>query len=683
MKRRTVQILFVVGLVLGVGLAAAATWTFDGTVSDGPTISVDNGPSIELLGSHYANLTDPHGPNSVTWNTSDGFATFSSAASTDATVSQLEGTYTKLQSVNASTSQMTIDPLDKSLIGVDGSASLLHFADAGINDGQTDLSLVSSSGVNVTFTGLNSTNETVYLVTGGSIAASTSTNSSGAATFSGLAAASQTDYSLAQSTGGSGSGPEPPNVNNSTAIPTNHVDVADADVNMRIDVSDPEIPNDELTVIWYVDKEAVGSKTYATNTTAEFEYTPPLAGNHAWYVEVYDSHNLLTTSDTFFFATTKNLTVRDETSNETLNNVSIDIRYFFKETADKDPLIVERTSTDGKINMSGLPGNRDFVAVARAEGYVNRRIWVSSLYQQDTIYLLNESTDWITNTFRLRDYSGDFPPSESVLQIQAPINETWKTVEGDYFGATGKFDAHLRRGVRHRLVLINPNTGERRVLGPFTPTRDGAEHIIEITNNGDPKLIDEGPYVGFRPGTNSVPELNATTVGVEIEPLRKNMSSYSVEWILSTSSGNTTLSTLSGSNVDGETLTTDLNLTNQSGAKLYAIVNFTTQDGESGVRSKVYSIRKTYVNKHNLLNSLARIAGAVVNGSLFTSLIAIFGSVFVGGISGARLRLSTEGIGLVMLGCMIGFGIVGWLGWPVVLIAGVVWLVASALRRGI
>lgn len=683
MDRKIIKISFVIGLIIGVGFVSAASWGI--YVDSGVTLDKESGPQVKILTDDRANLTDPFGTDSVVWNTSNGRARFTSSGNTEISVSQIEGTYTRTQDVDTRDKELTINPADKSPIIVNGSPSVFEFADAGINNNQVDLVMTSQSATNVTFTGLSAVDETVYLAADGSITAASTSNQSGAVTFRDLAASSSTQYVLIQSNNNYSvnNTPVAPTVDNSSASPTNYTNVGNETPTLRINISDGDFPDDELTVVWYRDGQQLATHTYFENTTATLNYTEPIAGNHSWSVRVVDDYTLENRSDTFWFQTPNDLDVADEESNQTLSNVSVSIRYFFKETAEEDPLIVERESTGGTINMSGLPANRDFVAVARADGWVNRRVWVSSLYEQDRIWLLNESADYVTTTFRLRDYSGNFPPDETVLQVQGPINESWKTVEGDYFGGTGKFDSHLRRNVRHRLVLINAETGDRRVLGHFTPTRDGAEHIIEITQRGEISIIDEGPYAGFRPGTGSLPATNATTSTVEIQPMEKNMSQYNVTWILNRTSENGTLRRLSGSQRDGETLTTDLNLTGEVGSEVIVVVEWTTEDGESGTFSKVYGIRESYQHEHSLFEAIAGITASLTNPGLWTSFVSLFGSVLFGGIVASRLRLSSEGIGLVVIAALVGFGLLGWIGWPVPLIAGLVWIVASGLRRGL
>jgi hypothetical protein len=268
-----------------------------------------------------------------------------------------------------------------------------------------------------------------------------------------------------------------PTVDNQSATPDTTGQSVDSPVDLTVSVDDSDFSNagDSLTVDYYVDGSQVGSKQ--TSSAGEVTYTlsDVDAGSHSWHVEVHDEYGHTIISETFNFTTASSLQILDEENPSQLvkDNVTVTVRLYADDT------VTKREVSDGTVDMSGLPLNSTIVATTQADGWIDRRVLIRDLTQQQEIYLLNSSSNAISVAFDLQDKSGNFPEDNSQLYVQKALNTTntdgleWQTVTGDYFGADGSFPTQLLYQQRYRLVIQN-SQGDRRVLGNFIPTESGS-----------------------------------------------------------------------------------------------------------------------------------------------------------------------------------------------------------------
>jgi hypothetical protein len=257
--------------------------------------------------------------------------------------------------------------------------------------------------------------------------------------------------------------------------------VTSKDTELSIQVNDSDFATaqgDTVTVDFYVDGSQAGSTTVSSNGTASYTASVSTGGTHTWHAEITDSYGETATSDTFNFEAPGTLYVYSESNpNELVDNATVEIRFYGEEN-----FVVERSTTNGKIDMSGLPADQEFVAVAKASGYYDRRIYVSSLYEQQSVFLLPDSQNAVYNVFELVDQSGNYPAGETRLIIQRALNTSgslnWVTVAGDFFGATNEFPVYLRYNQRYRVIIEN-DAGDRRVIGAYSATdEDNPKQII-------------------------------------------------------------------------------------------------------------------------------------------------------------------------------------------------------------
>ncbi len=216
---------------------------------------------------------------------------------------------------------------------------------------------------------------------------------------------------------------------------------------------------------WYVDGEQVA--TGATPT-----WTPSNNGVHEVTLEVEDDQGQTDSESKSVFVGANDmftLYIRDQANPEELingTNVTVSVTFYAGNET------ITRTTSDGSIDLTGLPADETLVATARADGWQNRRILIRDITRQQSIYLFRDNTSAAEVTFLLEDKTGNFPSTSSQLIIQRSMNYSgtsgseWQTVLGDYFAADQSFTATLETGQRYRLIIRN-DEGDQRVLGSY------------------------------------------------------------------------------------------------------------------------------------------------------------------------------------------------------------------------
>ncbi len=165
------------------------------------------------------------------------------------------------------------------------------------------------------------------------------------------------------------------------------------------------------------------------------------------------------------------LEIRDEETEELIESSDdeVEVRFF----PDGDDEVVEtRTTSDGIVDFEGLPTDEEFVITVSADGYETRSVYIDSILDQQTVYLLDQEADSVLITFDVNDRTENFRGSDVRLVVQKPIGEgnqsEYKNIAGEYFGAGGEQSITLERGERYRLTVFNRD-GQSRSLGSFTP----------------------------------------------------------------------------------------------------------------------------------------------------------------------------------------------------------------------
>jgi len=160
----------------------------------------------------------------------------------------------------------------------------------------------------------------------------------------------------------------------------------------------------------------------------------------------------------------------------------------FYEEQDDD--VYPRTPTNGVIDMEGLPVNEPFVVGIRddSDTYVSRLTLIDTIFEQQSVYLINASVDTAIIRFTIEDRTGQFAGTGTKIQIRRAINTTtspadeeeYVIVAGDVVGSQLQFETELEQDVRYRVRIQNED-GETRQLGAFTARVD---QVIGLTISG-------------------------------------------------------------------------------------------------------------------------------------------------------------------------------------------------------
>jgi hypothetical protein len=456
-------------LLLGVVLALVSGpvlglmyQTSDGyDASAGVRYNATSGPEVILAQDRTVESGSPF-PDANTVEL--GNVTFSSTGQTVVQVDQYEGTWTNVSQLGVSGANLTIDPVDKQAVTVGGDADTLRFRDVALDDGTADFVYGGASGsTTVTVTGVEANTKIVAVdrATGDVLDISVS-DGSGEVTLEGMPNSEHT-VELQTKSGGD------PVVSDGDPDGT----ISTRSTELSVDIGDSDFPDDEVTVEFYVDETSVGSDTVTSNGTASVSVSDIDAGSHTWTAEATDEFGA-TDSATYELNIPSTLYIRDEENPEELvngTNVNVNVTFY------GDDETITRSTSDGTIDLTGLPVDQTLVATASADGWQDRRILIRDLSRQQSMFLLDENTTSSAITFRLEDNTGSFSPSSSQLIIQRSMNHSetngseWQAVSGDYFAADQTFKSTLETGQRYRIVVRNDD-GDQRVLGSYTPDGD-------------------------------------------------------------------------------------------------------------------------------------------------------------------------------------------------------------------
>jgi len=361
--------------------------------------------------------------------------------------------------------------------------------------------------------------------------------------------------------------------------------------------------------------------------------------------------------------------------------VEVSIRFYLGDDTESPSQVIERSTTDGTINMTGLPADESFVVVADAPGYLPRRIFVESLYQSESIYLLPETKAHVEKVYALSDFTGLYPKSETVLKIQRAIGGEWETVQGDFFGATGTMEAQLRYNTRHRLVLLNTETSRQRVLGRVTPLASGTEEI-EVNSREDIQLSEIGPIISISPQVRTLPA-SQTSLGIDLRAAKSDVTgwNYTVRY----EDGGTSTVLAQSQFSAATSVSPSVNLTGMADGQVVLEVGYRTGDGRDQVRTVTYGVSEQFENPNSLLSVLPEFKTSLPASSqqAFGTIVAMLLSVMGAAVVAMKVPISSETFGMLALGILAIFSVIGWVSYAVIFAGGVAWVSMVAIRRGI
>ena len=659
-NRKKAWLLISLGFVAGVLLLGIGAAVLQEPYQIGPGAEIDqpDGPTI-----HVAETVEPtaadQNPSEGVIDLSPG-ARFESEGETYASVSGWHDEWLVLQNVDAQ-NQLTV--VDGRTVSIQGEPARLEMRDYQL--GESAVSVETTGETTLTLETPDSTSDYVVLVdesTGETLSGAEATDETITTTVD-----SDTDIRI-----------ESQDLTVSNPDPADGEAVDEAPIELSVDVEfAQEAGPTEVTFYAASDDSQIGTDTLEEAGTASVEWSELDGGPNEWYAVAEDDFGNSDELDPVTVEVPDELEVRDEEApGELITDVDVELEFYIEGTDQS----VTRTAEDGIIDMQGLPATEQFIAVASADGYQDRRIYVESIIDSQQIYLLPDDTDAVEVEFELNDFSGNYPESDSVLEIQRSIDGEWQTVQGDFFGATGQWEAILKQDTRHRLVITNVETGDQQELGAFTPQRPSTQ-TIDISVEGEVDVLQPIEQINFKPALSSIPASSEASITVDIREGDQALEHWDVEVVHVTDDSTTTLATESGSGE--ETLTFDVDLEDADG-ELRATVEYETENGDELATQKSWSIRENFEDGLGLLGAISGITDALGDDSAgATTMLSFLATVLITGTVAAKTRASTEVAGWTALGSLTAFWIIGWLASSVLFVAAVAFGATAAIRRGI
>ena len=479
--RRTIGI--GLGLVLLVGVAIATSHTF--VLTEETTLLAPDGPEVILA--EDGKLTDDREVHTFPDNNTVDLHPFGSVASDERTelrIDGLEDEWTTVTELEVTGAELTISLANKQRIAIEGPVETLEYRDMDVDDGQTDFIYGGPSGQ-------GTTTLTVHDLPTDTAVRAVNESSNERIDWDDTGDDGVASFDLTHST--------TPVTLQSDSAPS--IDELDPDGNLstppdelRAHVSDDDFPHDELTVEFYWNDDLIGTET-ATEagwvaTTESFTVDQ---GLNDYRVEVTDEYGNERTASTTV-GVPETLDIRNETNPDELitSPVNVTITWFGSDE------IVDRTTDDGTIDMTGLPLEDMIITVDPDRDYHPRTVYIKSIIEQQSVYLLNQSEDSIETRFVLDDVTGQFD-STAILYIDKPINQSgtisMETIHADEFGVEG-VTAILESDQRYNLrVEQNSRTQD---LGPY---RSDASETVSV-QPGAPAIQIEDYAEGWGTGVD-------------------------------------------------------------------------------------------------------------------------------------------------------------------------------------
>lgn len=494
LTRKQIRAFFVLGIVVG-AFATGAIGAFLSNsvpIQNGVTFHASSGPAVNITESTDVNMTNMFpASDTVEINSSAGNITINGSNFANVTIDNINGTWTNTSSVDVVGKTLTLNPDDKSEVTLGGDITAFEWRQAmATDDGTPDFTYSSSVGSgSITLNGVPTNTELGAIdADSGAVLDIATSDGSGSVTFSSPDSGS---HVALLATGNA------PSVDNSSASPDGGVSMATP--TLSINVSDPDFdPGDEVTVEWYVDGNLEDSDMITSNQTVDHTTNELAGGDHTWHVEVTDAYGNTATSSTFDVNVPTNITIRNVTEpHDIVQNANVEILITgSNETVDR------QTVTDGNISLVGLDITEEYIVLVNASGYHRRSIIVEDMFEQDDVFVLNETEPAVATALQVDDPTGQFQPGETQLIIQKVINRSlydstepekyqWTTVAGDRLGADQEFVVLLEEDGRYRIIVTNTD-GDRRVLGEYSAT--AAQTVILSIEEIELVIDEETPY---------------------------------------------------------------------------------------------------------------------------------------------------------------------------------------------
>lgn len=264
--------------------------------------------------------------------------------------------------------------------------------------------------------------------------------------------------------------------------PPDQAKIENAVGNVSINVSDSDfglVQGDNVSVSATDDDgTSLGSATLTSDGRVSVPYSSENGRNVIDWSATDEYGNTITFQQTF--TTPSQLIVKNESApSQTVNNSGTITATFF---GDEGKTVVERSTTNGRFNLTGLPTDTTYIVQIDVNGFRSRQVVITSLFDQQTVFLLPDDAPAAQVQYILDDKTGEFAAQETRLFIDTAIRKNnsteFRTIFADEFGASGDLRVTLRDDTRYRIRVRSPGSGER-VLGSYTAS--GADTVtLEI-----------------------------------------------------------------------------------------------------------------------------------------------------------------------------------------------------------
>lgn len=459
-ERRTLRIALLVGIVLGAVAIPALAALMNGVPTSGTVpLESNQGATVYVSGAGNMSLQTPF-PDAHTIEvvTDKGNMTVTSSGGGNLSVAagDITGTWTTVTDINASGgANIKLDPEDKRAINVSGAITYIKFRDAALDDGTADFTYRGPDGTDsiVTVRGLaaNTTVSAIDTQTGDTLGIAT-TDANGVATFE----LANSEHTVELESGGD----DPPQLSD----PRPDTNVSTAPDNFSVQVDHDDFPGDEVNLTWYHEGSQFATTT-GINSSGRYNVSAPTLndGLNDWSVVAEDEQgNIDIVNATVGLPGT--LYIRNETNASELVDSPVTVTVAFKNGTN----VTTVETTDGTIDMTGLPTTDFIVTVEASENYYKRVVYFQSIIGARSVYMLNTSYSAVETRFELDDPTGQFP-ANSLIIIKKAINKSgtnkYRTMYSDKFGVEG-VTADLEQDQRY-LISVRSPSGVVQQIGPY------------------------------------------------------------------------------------------------------------------------------------------------------------------------------------------------------------------------
>jgi hypothetical protein len=255
----------------------------------------------------------------------------------------------------------------------------------------------------------------------------------------------------------------------SNPYPVNNEQIDDSTVDLQFELihedMDAGIYNG-VDIDWKVNGTTIKTTTTNTEGLKSIQTDQFGPGKNTWSAVITDNAGQTATVNGSFGTPTE-LEIRSEQNPGSLVTSAATVNVTFY---GDDGSTETRTTTNGIIDMDGLPLDTPFTVQVEADGYITRQSYVESVIERETIYLLEDTTTAVESNFVVDDPTGEFSPQNSRVFVKKPITRngttTYQTVVADIAGFSG-FSTTLEQDQRYLLEVKNIDTGEVRQVGPY------------------------------------------------------------------------------------------------------------------------------------------------------------------------------------------------------------------------